>query len=85
MNGYISMITEKAALSIYKQTILPVLDYAGFLLLSCNSDCSDLQKMQNDILRICYRLKLSDQVSIKELHKKSKMLSLEQRMQKQLL
>ena len=80
------MITEKAASSIYKQTILPVLDYAGFLLLSCNnSDRSDLQKMQNDILRICYRLKLSDQVSIKELHKKSKMLSLEQRMQKQLL
>ena len=79
-------LTEKAALSIYKQTILPVLDYTGFLLLSCNnSDRSDLQKMQNDILRICYRLKLSDQVSIKELHKKSKMLSLEQRMQKQLL
>ena len=79
-------LTEKAAVSIYKQTILPIIDYAGFLLLACNvSDRSDLQKMQNDILRICYKAKLSDQVSIKELHNRSKMLSLEQRMRKQLL
>ena len=79
-------LTEKASLSIYKQTILPILDYSGFLLLSCNvSDRSDLQKMQNDILRICLRIKLTDHISIKEIHKKAKMLSLEQRMRKQLL
>ena len=80
------LLTEKAAVSVYKQTILPIIDYAGFLLLSCNnSDRSDLQKIQNDILRICYKVKLNDHVSIKEMHKISKMLSLEQRMRKQLL
>ena len=28
-------LNEKAAVSIYKQSILPIVDYAGFLLLSC--------------------------------------------------
>ena len=79
-------LTEKAAVSVYKQTILPVIDYAGFILLSCNSsDRSDLQNMQNDILRICFRVTLNDHVSIKDLHTMSNMLSLEQRMRKQLL
>ena len=39
-------LTEKAALSIYKQTILPIIDYSGFLLLTCNtSDRANLQKV----------------------------------------
>ena len=76
----------EAALCIYKQTILPLIDYAGFLLLSCrNSDIEDLQKKQNDVLRICTMSKLSDKVSIVILHKKCKILGLKQRMQKQLL
>ena len=79
-------LTEKAAVSISKQTVLPIIDYSGFLLLACNgSDRSDLQKIQNDILRICFKVKLNDHISIKDLHTKSKMLSLEQRMRKQLL
>ena len=79
-------ITDNAAISIYKQTILPIIDYTGFLLLACcKSDCSDLQKVQNDILQICYRSKLVDKVSMLDLHKKAKLLSLEQRMQKQLM
>ena len=44
-------ITQECAVLIYKQTILPLLDYGGFLLNSCNqSDCSDLQIIQNDVL-----------------------------------
>ena len=79
-------LTEKAAVPIYKQIILPIFDYAGFLILACNtSDRSDLQKIQNDILRICFKVKLNDRVSIKDLHTKSKLISLEQRMRKQLL
>ena len=46
---------------------------------------SDLQVLQNDILRICSRTRLSDRVSIPELHSKCKMNSLEQRMRIQLL
>ena len=44
-------ITEKCAISIYKQTILPVFDYVGFMLVACNkSDRHDLQVIQNDAL-----------------------------------
>ena len=56
------------------------------MLLACNNDQrGDLQKMQNDMLRICCMIRLSDRVSIPELHKKCKIISLEQRMRKQLL
>ena len=79
-------INEKASILIYKQTILPITDYAGFLLLSCGvSERSDLQKAQNDILRICCKVTLHEHVSIKELHKRCKIISIEQHMQKQLL
>ena len=43
-------ITTKCALAIYKQTILPLFDYTGFLIISCNrSDRKDLQIIQNNI------------------------------------
>ena len=45
----------------------------------------DLQILQNDILRICTRTKLADRVPIPELHRICKIISLKQRMQKQLL
>ena len=39
-------ITEHAAIMIYKFTILPYLEYAAFLLISCNlDDRRELQKM----------------------------------------
>ena len=81
-----NMINTHCAVSIYKQTILPILDYAGFLLVSCNiSDRSDLQKLQNHALRICYNVRLRDRVSIVYMHSEAGLLSLEQRRQKQLL
>ena len=50
-----------ASITAYKQTILPIIDYAGFLLLACNnSDLNDLQIIQNDVLRICNMTKLVD-------------------------
>ena len=73
-------ITEKTSLSIYKQTILPIFDYAGFMLVSCyKSDRSDLQVIQNDALRTCYNVKRRDRLSISKMHKSSNLLSLEQR------
>ena len=41
--------------------------------------------MQNDILRLCCKVTLNEHVSIKDLHRRCKIISLEQRMQKQLL
>ena len=56
------MITTTCAITIYKQTILPILDYSGFMSISCNiSDRNDLQKLQNHALRICYNVKLRDE------------------------
>ena len=79
-------ITEKTALTIYKQTILPVFDYAGFMIISCNkSDRHDLQIIQNDALRTCYNVKRRDRLSIASMHKRSHLLSLEQRRTFQLL
>ena len=79
-------ITEKSALAIYKQTILPVFDYAGFMIISCNkSDCHDLQIIQNDALRTCYNVKRRDKLSVAKMHTKSNLLSLEQRRSFQLL
>ena len=73
-------ITERCALAIYKQTILPVFDYAGFLLILCNkSDRNDLQVIQNDALLTCYNVKQRDKLSISNMHKRPHLLSLEQR------
>ena len=81
-----NMINTQCAISIYKGTLLPILDYAGFLLISCNiSDRSDLQKLQNHALRICYNVRLRDRVIILQIHTTARLLSLEQRSKKQLL
>ena len=65
-------ITEKCAIAIYKQTILPVFDYAGFMLISCNkSDRHDLQVIQNDALRTCHNVKRRDKLSISNMHCRS--------------
>ena len=79
-------LTFDAALLIYKQTILPIIDYVGFLLIaSIQSDLDELQVLQNDILRICKRTQLADRVSIPELHSRCNIISIKQRMQKQVL
>ena len=58
-------ITSQCALSIYKQTILPLFDYSGFLLISCTkSDRKDLQTIENNILRTCYNVRLLDRLSL---------------------
>ena len=73
-------IGEKGAIAIYKQTILPMFDYAGFILIACTkSDRSDLQVIQNDALRTCFNVKRRDKLSILKMHKKANLLSLEQR------
>ena len=73
-------LTYKSAVQIYKQTILPIFYYAGFLILACSKDKkSDFQIIQNDVLRFCEGKKLEDKIPIEVLHKKAKLTSLEQR------
>ena len=59
-------LTNKALIQIYKQVILPIMDYAGFLIIACHKTVKhDLQILQND-------------VTLVNLHKKAKISSLEQ-------
>ena len=79
-------MSEDSAVKVYKHTILPFLEYAGFMLVACNiEDRRDLQKCQNDALRICTTVKLTDRVRIEDLHARCKLVSLEQRRRIQLL
>ena len=79
-------ITYKASIQIYKQTILPIVDYPGYLLLACDKDKKgDLQVIQNDVLRFCENKQLKDRVSIELLHENAHLVSLEQRRVRQLL
>ena len=78
--------TYKSALQIYKQTILPIFNYPGFILLACSKDKNyDLQVIQDDVLRIFENKQLEDRVAIELLHKKANLVSREQRHVKQLL
>ena len=75
-----------SALLIYKQAILPIFDYPGFMLLFLGVENKrDLQIMQNDALRSCYNVRLNDRMSILDLHNRAKLSSLEQRRIRQLL
>ena len=77
------LLTLESAVLAY---ILPIIDYAGFLIIACRKDDKrDLPVLQNDTLRICNMSRISDRVSIEELHANCKIVSLEQRRRKQLL
>ena len=79
-------IDRNTANTIYKQTILPIFDYGGFLIDSCTQKLrDDLQKLQNKALRIIHGYRLDNSPSVKDLHNRSGLLSLEQRREKQLL
>ena len=79
-------LTEEAAIMVYKQTILPIFDYGGFLLISLNNSGKyELQVVQNDALRFCENIHLLDKISIPKIHDSVRLLSLEQRRQKQVL
>ena len=79
-------VDKKTALLIYKQAILPYFDYSGFMLTSCNQgQKKDLQRLQNNALRLCLRYNLVDRISERLLHYEGKLQSLDQRRKSQLL
>ena len=79
-------ITTRCAILIYKQTILPLFDYAGFLLISCNKSVrKDLQIIQNNALRTCYNVRLLDRMSLVDIHREACLVSLEQRRKTQIV
>ena len=72
-------MTTDSALAIYKQMILPLFDYSGFLLISCyKTDREDLQVIHNNALRLCLDIRLTDRISLIEIHRKANLVGLEQ-------
>ena len=79
-------ITKGGAISLYKQMILPLFDYRGFLLLSCNlGQKRELQKIQNHCIRTCLLYNRIEHITIDRLHFEMRLVSLEQRRQVQCL
>ena len=79
-------ITTGAAKAMYKQMILPLLDYCGFLLISCTkSQEMNCKKKQNSAIRTCLSYNLVDRISIDRLHHEMGLISIEQRRNIQLL
>ena len=79
-------ITEFAAFQIYKQTILPIMDYCNFIIMSGNKcDYQGLQTLQNNALRTCVGYPIGYQMSRTELHSKAKLTGVLQRADMNLL
>ena len=79
-------INEFASFQVYRQTILPLLDYCGFLSMSGNKNSFvPLQTLQNDALRACVGYPDGYRMTRVELHKNAKLGSVYQRWDQQLL
>ena len=79
-------ITCNAAKAMYKHMILPLLDYCGFLLISCTKEQKrELQKRQNNAIRTCLSYNRIDHITIDRMHNEMGLISLEQRRSIQLL
>ena len=79
-------INNFGAISLYKQMILPLFDYSGFLLLSCNlGQKRELQRIQNSCIRSCLLYNRVEHITIERLHREMRLVSLEQRRQIQCL
>ena len=73
-------LDKEAALLVYKQASMPLIDYANFLLMQCNLGYKrDLQILQNNALHTCLRYRRADHVTIEQLHTEAKLQSLERR------
>ena len=71
---------------MYKQLILAMFDYNGFILVSCTLEQKrDLQKRQNDAIRTCLMYRRREHITLDRLHNEMRLISLEQRRNIQLL
>ena len=79
-------LDTKTRVLVYKQTVLPFAEYAGFLLfLNRKLDYEKLQKLQNRALRFCYDILNPRDIKIVELHQQSNLSMLLERRELQLL
>ena len=79
-------LTQKTRILVYKQTILPFVEYVSFLLyLNRKYDVDKLQKLQNNALRICFDIKDPKLLSVDALHERANIGSLLERREQLLM
>ena len=62
-------LTTNAALSVVKSMILSLIDYGNIFLTGCTlGDQSDLQKLQNKVLRCCLKIQDPLDINVLEMH-----------------
>ena len=80
---YINLDTR---ILVYKQTILPLVEYVSYILcLSTKHDVDKLQKLQNGCLRMCFDIKDPRDMSVSLLHSAARINKLDLRRDIQLL
>ena len=58
---------------IYKQTVLPLVEYVSFMLCFNNKlDVDKLQRLQNRSLRVCYNINIPTDISTTRLHENAR-------------
>ena len=71
---------------VYRQTVMPFAEYAGFLLfLNRKFDCDKLQKLQNRALQLCHDVVHPRDIRISDLHQQSYLKMFLERRELQLL
>ena len=76
----------KTRVLVYKQTIMPLAEYAGFMFnLNRKQDIDKLQKLQNRLLRLCFNIHNPRDLSVTELHIRANIDTLNIRRELQLL
>ena len=79
-------VTERTALCVYEQAVLPYFDYSGFILTSCTmGHKNDPQSLQNNALHIVKNCYIRACIRTDRLHCECNILGLEQRRRIQLL
>ena len=79
-------LTENNRILVYKQTILPFVEYVSFLLyLNRKYDVDKLQKLQNNALRICFDIKDPKLLTVDALHERANIGSLLERREQLLM
>ena len=81
-----SSLTMSAAIQVLKSMFLSVLDYGNVFLTGINKNSlSDLQKLQNDAIRCCLKIKQPRYVHVADIHERLDVHMLEHRRIVQLL
>ena len=82
------MINTKAALDVAKTMLCSIIDYGNIFLSSINeADLNDLQILQNNAIRCCYKISdpRDEHIILLELHVRANMKLVDIRRQKQIL